>query len=77
VRDVPRARPKRLFAPSATIVNSARMSTLDPSWRATVDPRTNPRSTIGWIASWPSSNLAPAATALSATIASRSRRLTT
>ena len=37
VRDVPRARPKRLLAPSATIVNSARMSTLEPSWRLTVD----------------------------------------
>ena len=77
VRDVPSARPNLLFAPSATIVNSARMSTTEPSLRLTVAPRTKPRSTIGCTASWPSSSLAPAATALAATIASRSRRRTT
>ena len=62
-RDVPRARPKRLLAPSATMVNSARISTggptRRPSTRSTVAPRTKPRSTTGCSASWPCSRRGP------------------
>ena len=76
-RDVPRARPKRLLAPSATTRYRARISVVVPSGWRTTTPRTKPRSMIGAIASWPVRRLAPAATARSATSwSSRSRRAT-
>ena len=77
VRYVPRARPNRLLAPSATIVYSAWTSSAAPPGPSTVAPRTNPRSTRGWIASCPSRTRAPARSALAATNWSSSRRRTT
>ena len=78
VRKVPRARPNRLFAPSATTTYFAvSSSVLGAPLRCTTAPRTNPRSITGPSASVFCRIVAPAASALRATIQSRSRRRTT
>ena len=77
-REVPRARPNREFAPSATTTQRARTISVTPvSRRRIFAPVTRPPSTRGSTASLAGQSVAPAFTARSATISSRSRRRTT